>query len=180
MTLRRFLLLFAVPALCCTASLRGQMTQDALPESSASEPDPLGDTLPLIPEAPETTPQPEYEPDLPESSGVRRSIDPAKASETRLAIEQQQRQVKMRQVRIKAERNEGVQAALAQAKAAKTDAEKRYAMHLYYDRLYAAMLKIDPSLKQDDLKERKDTAVSPMSQDRLRPSVWAGAPEAAR
>lgn len=180
MTLRRFLLLLAVPGLCCTATLRAQMAEDALPEISTSEPDPLGDTLPLIPEAPETTTQPEYEPDMPESSDVRRSIDPAKASETRLAIEKQQLQVKMRQARIKAERNEGVQASLAQANSAKTDAEKRYAMHQYYDRLYAAMLKIDPSLKADDLEQRKDAALSPMSQDRLRPSVWAEAPETAR
>lgn len=158
---------------------------DPLPESTTAsdleQPDPFGETLPLIPEAPVSQPAPAFEPDsLPSSPSVPRSLKPPKPSETRLAIEAQQRQVQMRKARIKAELDQDLQALQEAGRRARTDAERRYAMNLYYDKLFARMLKIDPSLRQDELEERKKEAVAPMRQDQLRASVWTPTGEAAR
>ncbi len=180
-----------LPPLCAlflslapTTAIRAQDTEP-LPESGPpadlEQPDPFGETLPLIPEAPAASERPSFEPDdLPASSGVPRSIEPPKPSETRLAIEAQQRQVRMRLARIQAKRDPDLLAIYDGAEKAKTDAERRYAMHLYYDRLFARMLKLDPTLRQDDLQERKKTAVSLMNQDALRASVWTPPGETAR
>lgn len=174
----RLLLLVSLQGCLFAGAIHAQTADEALPENSVVEPDPMGDTLPLIPEVSQPFTGTIYEPDLPQSPSVPKSIDRNKSSETRRAIEQQERQVKMRRARIKAERDDKAQALLAQAESAETDAERRFAMKVYYDRIYALMLKIDPTLKQDELKQRKTEAVSSMSQNNLRPSVWAGDPDA--
>ncbi len=178
---KRWLLPLCALSLSLTLTPARAQETEALPESGPVEADPFGETLPLIPEPPAVSQPLDFQPDdLPVSPGVPRSLEPPKPSETRLAIEKQQREVNMRKARIRAEADPDLQAIRQGARQARTDAERRYALNLYYDRLYALMLKIDPSLRQDELEDRKRAAVAPLTQDEIRASVWTPAGAAAR
>ena len=168
----------------CLVPLCGTLAQDAEPLPEKSDPaaapvDPFNQPLQLIPESPAgSAPNYEAAEELARQASELRE-KARKPSETQMEAEKQRQRTLLRQTRTKAERNAAVREAWDQAEAASTDAERRYALKQYYNRLYDQILKLEGSLK-GEVEDRRKQSLSRLEQTRLRPSVWPGEKPVAR
>lgn len=139
--------------------------------TGAEAPDPLEQPLQLIPQE-ESAAAPDYGDPAQlaaDAAALRERL--RQPTETQISANAHKQKVGMRQARIKAAKDPAVIEAWDQAESAHTDAERRYALRLYYNRLYDRMLKINGGLSAP-IEEQRSEALGELKQDRIRPSVW--------
>lgn len=104
--------------------------------------EPVGESLPLIPETPATVEKPKGMA-IPEPKAEKE-----KKSQTEISADELQQRIRFRAAKTRALKDPAVQAEWDRANGVRTDLEKREALKSYYKLLYGRMAKIDGSLKK--------------------------------
>lgn len=121
-----------------------------------------------------TTPAPDV-PAVPEAAEPPRKLTKeeqyAGMDKTAVAEDKRRKLMQYRVATVKAERDPGLQAIKARALVARTDFEQRKIFIEYYTKLYELIGKMDPTIKKDELAQKRDLYIARFVQGRVAATI---------